>query len=80
MNNDSQIKGVPVIAITQGSPSDLAGVRVGDLIVAVDNVAVNNLSDYVERANLRQGSMVLDLLRGNSLVTVVVQPNQDFLK
>lgn len=70
--NDSSFQGVKVLGMLPGSPSEQAGVQVGDVILAVDNVAVTTLQEYVDRASLRKGDMKLDIFRNNSLLEIVV--------
>src|SRR3990170_501097 len=44
----SSARGVFVTAVTAGSPAEVAGVRVGDVITSVDGKAVEGLGDLVE--------------------------------
>ena len=74
VSNDSQSKGVQVLGILPDSPSARAGVQVGDIILAVDGVAVRTLEEYAAQASKRNGNMVLDILRNNSLKEIVVPP------
>ena len=72
--NDSQIKGVQLLHILAGSPSDIAGMQVSDVIVAVDGIAVSTLQDYAVQASKRGAEMKLDVLRGNSLKEITIGP------
>ena len=77
MSNDSKLKGVVVLGMLPNSPSAKAGVQRGDIIIAVDGVAVNTLEEYAEQASKRNGDMTLDILRANSLLEIVVPPNDE---
>jgi S1-C subfamily serine protease len=70
--DDSSFKGVRIMGIFPGSPSEKAGVQVNDIILAVDNVAISTLEEYVAQAAKRNGDMKLDILRGNSLLEIIV--------
>ncbi len=75
--NDSSIKGVKVLNFLPNSLAAKAGVQVGDVILAVDGVAVNTLEEYATQASQRKGDMVLDIMRGNSLKEIVVPPSNE---
>jgi len=44
----SRIKGVKVEGVVPGKPAELAGIRAGDIIVAIGGKPINNLYDYMD--------------------------------
>ncbi len=62
------IQGVVVLEVTQGSKAEKAGVRQGDIVVAVNRVKVKSVGDYREEVKrVDEGKEVQLLLRrGNS--------------
>lgn len=72
MKNDTDIKGIHVLALFPDSKAGKAGVQIGDIILAVDGVAVYSLEEYVAQARQRKGPMVLDIMRNNSLKEIVI--------
>ncbi len=59
----------PVISdVDRGSIADTAGLRVGDVILVVNNEEVNNAKDVVK--NVKKGRNVLRLARGGNLFVV----------
>jgi len=40
--------GLKVIGVSQGKPADIAGIKVGDLIVAINQKPVTNIYDYTD--------------------------------
>lgn len=68
-------EGVLVIGVVDETPADLAGVRVGDLITAVDNNPVASVVRFrqtIARANPGQ-RMKFDLVRGGQSLKLVVE-------
>ena len=65
-------EGVGVVSVADGSPADRAGIRVMDIIVAVDGTPVRNTGDLEDiLVKYRSGSSVkIDLLRGDERLTV----------
>ncbi len=66
-------EGVGVVSVADGSPADRAGIRVMDIIVAVDGTPVRNTGDLEDiLVQYRSGSSVkIDLLRGDERLTVI---------
>jgi serine protease Do len=67
--------GVPVAAVTTGSPAAHAGIRKGDVIVAAEKRPIRNAYDWeAELLELRVGDTIpITLRRGGSEKTVSVQ-------
>jgi len=67
MANDSAFKGLKILNLIPDSKAEKAGIQIGDIILAVNGVAVYTAADYAELASNISGSMKLDILRGSSL-------------
>lgn len=62
-------------AIRPGSPADLAGVRLGDRIIRVNEKDIPTRNDLLEAIATSNGkSLTLDLQRGDSMKTLIVTP------
>ena len=46
-----RVRGVVVVQVMRGSPSERAGLRQGDVILSLDNIKVSDKSDYTERTS-----------------------------
>lgn len=75
MPNDSNIKGLTVWHLMPNSKAEKAGVKIGDVILAVNGVAIYTAADYAEQASRISGDMKLDILRNNSLHEIVFSYN-----
>lgn len=75
MPNDSNIKGLTVWNLMPNSKAEKAGVKIGDVILAVNGVAIYTAADYAEQASRISGDMKLDILRNNSLHEIVFSYN-----
>jgi len=67
--NLPQANGVFVTRVANGGPAQKAGIRRGDLIVAVDNQIVNSFSDMISYLILNKSpkdQIVVSVLRGNN--------------
>lgn len=53
--------GAEVVTVVEGAPADLAGLRVGDLIVAVDGLPVKSIEDLVSILRLEKVGTEVDL-------------------
>ncbi len=72
--------GVSVVGIEHGSPADLAGLRVGDVIVAMDDQLITGIDDLHRRlTNQAVGhQLTLTLIRDfeKTVVSIVPEPSQ----
>ena len=41
-------EGLKVIGVTEGKPAEIAGIKVGDLIIAINQKSIKNIYDYTE--------------------------------
>jgi membrane-associated protease RseP (regulator of RpoE activity) len=60
-----------VTLVYPGSPADQAGVRVGDIVLAVDGARVSSMSDAIAKIRGQPGTMVQLLLRRGSAETTI---------
>ncbi|MGA9665616.1 MAG: Do family serine endopeptidase [Gallionella sp.] len=69
------IKGVLVTEVVRRSPADQAGIKTGDILVAIDNTAIDNWSAMLETvANLPPGKIVpIKLMRNGSPMVLQVK-------
>ena len=68
--------GVEIVEVAPGSPAERAGLRVEDLIVELDGVAIASVDD-IQRSMTEAAigsAITLRVLRGEQLVTVTVAP------
>jgi serine protease Do len=73
-NEDEAVKGVLIVEIQPGSPAEKAGFVKDDIIIAVDNVKINNFNDM--------GKALLEVkdYKVGDTVEFVVYRNKDFKK
>jgi S1-C subfamily serine protease len=73
--SDSLVKGITVLNLIPDSNAAKAGIRSGDIIIAVNDVAVYTAADYAEQAITIHGNMKLDIIRNNNLYEIVIPYN-----
>jgi C-terminal processing protease CtpA/Prc len=68
-------KGVLVTSVAEDSPAAKAGIRAGDVIVAVDGEKVDSAGDVTRGLNKKkEGDVSLTLIRNKSQINVNVTP------
>lgn len=73
----TRLKGVPILGCRPGSPAARAGVRYGDVLIAVNGMPTPDWSAYIEARALRHGEMQVELFRaGETLVLDFPMPLQ----
>ena len=72
LKNADSSNGVVVAAIDDGSEASMSGLTVGDRIVSVNRVAVNNLKQLVTVAERSSGKMLVRIVRGNTALFIVL--------
>ena len=72
LKNADNSNGVVVAAIKSGSDASTSGLRVGDRIVSVNRMAVNNLKQLVAIAERSSGKMLVRIIRGNTALFIVL--------
>ncbi len=65
--------GVVVEAILPGSPASRSGLRAGDVIVAVNRVAVESVADLSRRLSGRHATLAVELIRDGSRILLIVR-------
>lgn len=70
----SDIKGVRADAVMEGRPAYRAGMKKGDVIVALDGKEVNDIYDYMNRlADFKPGDRIsVDVMRNDKKVILIV--------
>ncbi len=84
LNIDNDEDGVRVVGVSPGGPGDESGIEIGDLIVAIDGVAVdasaapNTTRAFLEVLNDIEpgGEVELELLRDGEPMTLTVETNE----
>lgn len=71
---NTDIKGLGVDAVIEGRPADLAGLKKGDIIVALDGKKVENIYDYMNRLKeLQSGQRIsVEVMRDGEKVILIV--------
>jgi len=65
---DSTFQGLPVLAITPGSPSDKAGVKVGDVILFANGIRIDSAAAYVEARQIKPHQLDVTIQRGAQIL------------
>lgn len=66
------VKGVPVWGCLPGSTAAEAGVRYGDIVLAVNGVPTPSIDEYLEARKLRSDGFELKLFRAGEELTLFV--------
>ena len=72
LKNAENSNGVVVAAIGDGSEASMSGLTVGDRIVSVNRVVVNNLKQLMTVAERSSGKMLVRIVRGNTALFIVL--------
>jgi len=67
------VRGVEVLSITLNSPAASVGLRKGDIIVSVNQRAVENIEDVRAAAKTHTKGILLNIRRGNQALFLVVR-------
>ena len=62
--------GIAIFSVDQGSSTHLAGVRAGDVLVAVNGRRVRRMSEYAAARTLRRDVLELVVVRGGRTITL----------
>src|SRR5215475_6408693 len=60
------LEGIPVLGTLSGTPAARAGIRYGDVLLAVNGKRTKNVLDYVEAKALRTDGMSITVFRTGS--------------
>jgi S1-C subfamily serine protease len=71
------LEGVAVLGVLPGTPAAEAGVRYGDVVLAVNGVRVRTLADYVEAKDLRPDGMEVVVFRSGDERTICLAYEPD---
>jgi S1-C subfamily serine protease len=65
----ARLNGVPVLGCRPGSPAARAGVRYGDILMAVNGDPTPDWGSYVEARAKQRGTMRVDVFRAGETLT-----------
>jgi S1-C subfamily serine protease len=67
--------GLKVEAVTSGKPASIGGMKKGDIIVAIEGKAVNNIGDYMFRmGQLKRGQRItVEVMRNDKKEILIIQ-------
>jgi serine protease DegQ len=68
-----RVEGVEVLQVEHDSPAWAAGLRSGDIIIAVNQISVATVADVMAAIKHDTNGLVLNLIRGDSELMIVVQ-------
>ena len=68
-----KVDGVLVTEVTQGTAAARWGLRSGDIVLAVNRIAVSNVGEFSSALENIRGAAALYLLRGNAQVYVMIR-------
>lgn len=68
--------GLPVLGCRPGGPADSAGVRYGDILLAVNSVKTPDWATFIEARAMNKDAMLVELFREGLLLTIEM-PLQD---
>ncbi len=68
-------EGMEVLAVTNGKPADMGGMKKGDVITAIEGKEIKNVYDYMYRLNsFKPGeSIVVRVKRNNDFIDLLIQ-------
>ena len=67
-----EVDGVSVRSVSQGSPAEQAGLREGDVVIAVNNAPIESLDGFYERIEAEPGVIALTVWREGSKLFMVL--------
>jgi Do/DeqQ family serine protease len=68
-----RVEGVEVLEVKRGSPAWSAGLRPEDILIAVNQVSVASVKDVMTAVERDPNELLLNILRGNSQLMIVIQ-------
>lgn len=66
------IEGIPVLGCLEGSPVAAAGVRYGDILVAVNGLRTKSWQDFADAKGLRSDGMEITIFRNGEEKTLEI--------
>lgn len=65
--------GLPVLACRAGSPAARAGIRYGDIVLAVNGIKTPDWASFIEARGKNQQTMQLELFREGAQVSLEIE-------
>lgn len=65
--------GLPVLACRAGSPAARAGIRYGDIVLAVNGINTPDWASFIEARGKNQQTMQLELFREGAQISIEIQ-------
>jgi len=72
---NARTRGVGVALIEPGSAADQAGLKAGDVVVAVDTAPISSASELSRNLDAVTGAAALNVVRGTQQLTLTVKPS-----
>jgi Do/DeqQ family serine protease len=69
----AQTKGILVQKVAPGSPAARAGLRDGDIIIAVNRERVEDMAKFNKLAGVKDGQLLMHVQRGNGALFIIVR-------
>ena len=70
---DSLAKGLPVHLVTEDSPAERAGIRVGDVILFANGVRIDSVASYVKARQANPDTLSVTVQRGYQFLDFEIQ-------
>lgn len=69
----AELGGLPVFACRPGSPAEQAGIRYGDIVVAVNGIKTPDWAAFIEARGKNTQRMTMDLVRDGEHITLEIE-------
>jgi len=71
------LEGIPILGCIEGSPTFRAGIRYGDVLLAINGVPVKSIDDFADAKKLRVGGMSGIIFRDGHQVTFEISYDEE---
>lgn len=70
-------EGIPVLGLLPGSPAERAGVRTGDVVLAVNGMRTRTLDAFISAKGFHKGVMVVRVVRAGQELELTLAESKD---